>query len=80
MQTKQVVTHWRWESAEEMTGWFFDAGNPVCGRWHQALVEEVGGNLNDLREEMRKEVEGGYRREGKWLVKDELVNLTIARK
>ncbi|KAL6720789.1 hypothetical protein ACLMJK_002714 [Lecanora helva] len=79
VQTKQVYAHWRWSSAEEMMEWFFEGGNPVCKRWHEAL-EEVGGRLGDVRERFREEVEREYRSEGGMLGKEELVNLTIARK
>lgn len=80
VQTKQVITHWRWGSADEMTEWFFNGGNPVCKRWHDALVEEVGGELGSMREGFHEELEKEYRNEGGQLLKDELVNLTIARK
>ena len=80
VQTKQVVTHWRWSSPDEMTNWFFDGGNPVCMRWHEALLEEYGGKVGDMREEFHKELEKEYKEEGGQLVKDEMVNLTIARK
>lgn len=80
VQTKQVITHWRWGSADEMTEWFFDGGNPVCKRWHDALVEEVGGELGSMREGFHEELVKEYRNEGGQLLKDELVNLTIARK
>lgn len=80
VQTKQVMTHWRWASPDEMTEWFFYGGNPVCKRWHEALMEEFGGELDDMREEFHKELEKEYREEGGQLLKEELVNLTIARK
>lgn len=80
VQTKQVITHWRWGSPDEMTEWFFNGGNPVCKRWHDALVEEVGGELGNMRERFHEELEKEYRNEGGQLLKDELVNLTIARK
>ncbi|KAG8534378.1 uncharacterized protein KY384_001223 [Bacidia gigantensis] len=81
VETKQVKTHWHWSSAEEMVGWFFDGGNPVCGRWHEALREEgFGGEMGELREGMRRELEREYRSEGGRLVKEEMVNLTVARK
>lgn len=80
MQTKQVMTHWRWGGPDEMTEWFFNGGNPVCKRWHEALVEEVGGKLGDMRERFHEELEKEYKREGGQLLKDEMVNLTIARK
>ncbi|KAL9611347.1 MAG: hypothetical protein Q9167_003996 [Letrouitia subvulpina] len=80
VQTKQVMTHWRWKSPEEMTGWFFDGGNPVYKRWHEALVEEVGGELGEMREKFHEELVKEYRNEGGQLLKEELVNLTIARK
>ena len=79
VHTKQVITHWRWSSPEEMTEWFFNAGNPVCKRWHDALVEEVGGKLGDMRERFHEELVKEYKNEGGQLLKDELVNLTIAR-
>ena len=80
VQTKQVMTNWRWESPEEMTEWFFNGGNPVCKRWHEALVEEVGGVLGDMRERFHDELVKEYRNEGGQLLKEELVNLTTARK
>ncbi|KAF7513138.1 hypothetical protein GJ744_010534 [Endocarpon pusillum] len=80
VQTKQVITHWRWASPEEMTDWFFNGGNPVCGRWHEALVEEVGGKLEGMRERFHEELVKEYREEGGQLLNEELVNLTIARK
>lgn len=80
VQTKQVTAHWRWSSPDEMTEWFFYSSNPVCGRWHEALREEFGGELAELREEFHKELEKEYKAEGGQLLKDELVNLTIARK
>lgn len=80
VQTKQVTTHWRWASPDEMTEWFFNGGNPVCKRWHEALVDEVGGKLEDMREPFHKELEKDCRNEGWQLLKEELVNLTIARK
>lgn len=60
--------------------WFFDGENPVVKRWHEALINECGGDLEDLREPfhhflMKENPNGG----GSWL-KDELANLTIARK
>ena len=80
VQTKQVMAHWRWGSLDETTEWFFNGGNPVCKRWHEALVEETGGNLGVMRERFREELEKEYRNEGGQWVKEELVNLTIARK
>lgn len=80
VQTKQITTHWRWKSPEEMTSWFFDSGNPVLIRWHDALIDESGGNLEDFREPFHQEVIKEYREEGGHLLKDEKVNLTIARK
>ncbi|ERF74246.1 hypothetical protein EPUS_03436 [Endocarpon pusillum Z07020] len=80
VQTKQEMTHWRWSSPEEMTTWFFDGGNPVEGRWHESLVEECGGKLEDMREPFHQEVVKEYRNEGGHLLREELVNLTIARK
>ena len=79
VQTKQVLTHWRWGGPDEMTEWFFNGGNPVCKRWHEALVEEVGGELGDMRERFHEELEKEYRNEGGQWLKEELVNLTIAR-
>ena len=43
-------------------------------------MEEFGGELDDMREEFHKELEKEYREEGGQLLKEELVNLTIARK
>lgn len=80
VQTKQIHTHWRWGSPDEMTEWFFNSGNPVCGRWHEALMEKYGGGPQDLKEEFHTELEKEYRNEGEHMVKEELVNLTIARK
>ena len=80
VQTKQVMTHWRWAGPDEMTEWFFNGGNPVCKRWHEALVDEVGGKLEGMRERFHEELEKEYRNEGGRLLKEELVNLTIARK
>lgn len=80
VQTKQVMTHWRWAGPDEMTEWFFNGGNPVCKRWHEALVDEVGGELGGMRERFHEELEKEYRNEGGQLLKEELVNLTIARK
>ena len=86
IQTKQVMTHWRWGSPDEMTEWFFNGGNPVCKRWHEALLEEeeegggFKGELEDMREAFHKELEKEYRNEGGQLMKEEMVNLTITRK
>lgn len=80
VQTKQMITHWRWNSLEEMTSWFFDGGNPVVKRWHEALIDECGRNLENIRELFHQEVLKEYRNEGDHLIKDELANLTIARK
>ena len=81
VQTKQVMTHWRWASPDEMTEWFFNGGNPVCKRWHEALLEEgFKVELGDMREGFHKELEKEYRNEGGQLMKEEMVNLTIARK
>lgn len=80
VQTKQVMARWRWSSPEEMTSWFFDGGNPGAKRWHQALIDECGGNLDDFREPFHQEMVKEYRNEGGHWLKDELVNLTIARK
>ncbi len=63
-----------------MTEWFFNGGNPVCKRWHEALVDEVGGEMAGMRERFHEELELEYRNEGGQLLKEELVNLTIARK
>ena len=80
VQTKEKMTHWRWQSPEDMTSWFFDGGNPVPKRWHEAVIEECGGKLEDLREPFHQEVIRDYKLEGGHLLRDELVNLTIARK
>lgn len=80
VQTKQIKVHWKWTSPEEMTSWFFDGGNPVEKRWHEALIEECGGALEDFREPFHQEVIKEYRSEGGHLLRDELVNLTVARK
>lgn len=80
VQTKHKITHWRWSSPEEMTSWFFDAENPVEKRWHEALVDECGGKLEDFREPFHQEVIKEYKEEGGHLLKDEQCNLTIARK
>ncbi len=80
VQTKQVMTHWRWASPDEMTEWFFNGGNPVCKRWHEALVDEVGGEMAGMRERFHEELELEYKNEGGQFLKEELVNLTIARK
>lgn len=80
VQTKQMTTHWKWSSPEDMTSWFFDGGNPVGKRWHDALIDECGGNLEDFREPFHQEVVEEYKHEGGHLLRDELVNLTIARK
>ena len=80
VQTKQITTHWRWSSPEEMTSWFFDAGNPVCKRWHDAVVKECGGNLEEFREPFHEELVKEYKEEGGHLIKDEPANLIIARK
>lgn len=63
-----------------MTEWFFYSGNPVCGRWHEALMEEYGGKPDDMREGFHEELVKEYRSEGGHLIQEELVNLTIARK
>lgn len=80
MQTKQVLTHWKWSSPDEITEWFFNGGDPVCKRWHEALVQEVRGKLGNMRERFHEGLEKEYRSEGGQLLKEELVNLTIARK
>lgn len=80
VQTKQFKVHWKWTSPEEMTSWFFDSGNPVEKRWHDALIDECGGNLDDFREPFHQEVIKEYREEGGHLLREELVNLIIARK
>ena len=80
VQTKHVTTHWRWESADEMAEWFFESSNPVCRRWHEALTEEVGGNLEEVKAGFQEALNEDYRREGGQLVKGEVANLTIARK
>ena len=80
IQTKRVVTHWRWKGPEEMTDWWFNGGNPVVKRWHDALMEKYGGDLEDVREEFHKEVVKEYHDDGDHLIKDEAVNLTIAMK
>ena len=43
-----------------MTEWFFNGGNPVCKRWHEALVDEVGGKLEGMREPFHEELEKEY--------------------
>lgn len=58
-----------------MTEWFFNGGNPVCKRWHEALVDEVGGKLEGMRELFHEELEKEYRNEEGQLLKEELVNL-----
>ena len=69
-----------------MSEWFVHGGNPVCRRWHEGWVEEAaaGGEeeaLRNIKGPLREELEKEYEKvEGGHLVKDELVNLTIARK
>lgn len=79
VQTMQFMTHWRWRSLEEMMEWFFNSKNPVCKRWHDALVE-VGGELGVMRERFHEELVKEYRHEGGHWLKEVLANLTIARK
>ena len=43
-------------------------------------MEKYGGGPGDLREEFHRELEREYRNEGGQLLKEELVNVTIARK
>ena len=43
-------------------------------------MEEFGGELGDMREGFHEELEKEYRNERGHLLKEELVNLTIARK
>ena len=72
-----------------MTEWFFNAGNPVCKRWHEALAEaagvvevkDLGRDLGDVKERFHKQLRSEYRtvEEGR-IIKEELVNMTIARK
>ena len=74
-----------------MTEWFFNAGNPVCKRWHEALTEvvgttevgakDVGRHLGDMKERFHEQLKREYRmEEGGHMTKEELVNVTIARK
>lgn len=44
------------------------------------MVDEAGGKLEDMRERFHDELVKEYRIEGGQLVKEEFVNLTIARK
>ena len=62
-----------------MSEWFLNGGNPVCKLWHQALTDVYEGDKEDVREEFHRELEREYRNEGGQIVKEELVNLTIAR-
>lgn len=80
VQTKQMNTHYRWESSEKMTNWIFDGGNPMVKRWHEAVTDECGGHLENFRELFHQEVVKEYRNEGGHLLLDESANLTIARK
>lgn len=43
-------------------------------------MDEVGGKLEGMRERFHEELEKEYRNEGGQLLKEELVNLTIASK
>lgn len=80
VESKSIVTHWRWKDAEEMVGFFYEGGNPVQGRWVESWVEDYGGKGEDVRKAFVEEVQKDYERKGEWLVKGEGVNLTIARK
>lgn len=80
VETRQMVTHWRWQNAEEMVKFFFEGGNPVEGRWVESWVEEYGGRVEDVRRAFVEEVEREYERQGAWLVKGEGVNWSVARK
>lgn len=80
VETKQIMTHWRWKNAEEKVEFFFEGGNPVQGRWVESWVEEYGGRVEDVRKAFVEEVERDFVRKGEWLVKEEGVNLSIARK
>lgn len=80
VQTKEMITHWKWSSPEDMTTWFFDGGNPVVKTWHDSLTIEHGGNLEDFRKPFQEEVVKEYKEEGGHLLRDEVANLTISRK
>ena len=50
-------------------------------KWHEALVKVAGEEaLRSIKGPLHEELEKEYKQEGGQLLKDELVNLTIARK
>ena len=80
VETRQMVTHWRWQNAEEKVEFFFEGENPVQARWVESWVEEYSGRVEDVRGLFVEEVDREFERQGEWLVKGEGVNLSVARK